>query len=110
MIPKIVNPLKCRGTIWRYAPSNTEANRLKLQHPATFADALARDLILCFSQPGDLVLDPFVGSGTTCVVAAQNERRWIGIDIASEYCEIACERLQIEVTAMPAKTGFVKKG
>ncbi len=92
-----VNPLKCRGTVWKYATSNTEGNRLKLKHPATYPDKLAEDIVLCFSKPGDIVLDPTAGSGTTCVVAAQNERRFIGIDMSEEYCRIANERLTAEV-------------
>ena len=95
---KEVNPTKCRGTVWRYATSNTEGNRLKLKHPATYPDKLVEDIIHCFSKPGEIVLDPTAGSGTTCVVAAQTERRYIGIDISEEYCAIARERLQTEVT------------
>jgi len=94
--PKAVNPLKCRGTVWQYATSNTEGNRLKLQHPATFPDKLAEDLILCFSNPGDRVLDPMCGSGTTCVVALRHDRKYIGIDISEEYCQIARERIDAE--------------
>ncbi len=93
---KIVNPTKCRGTVWHYAASNTEGNRVKKQHPATFPDKLALDLIHCFSQEGDVVLDPFAGSGTTCVMAARAGRQFIGIDIADQYCEIACQRLRTE--------------
>lgn len=93
---KVVNPMKCRGTVWHYAASNTEGNRIKKQHPATFPDKLARDLIACFSREGDLVLDPFAGSGTTCVMAAQAGRRFIGIDIAGQYCEVARDRLRTE--------------
>ena len=91
---KAVNPLKCRGTVWRYATSNAEGNKLKLQHPATFPDKLAEDLILCFSDPGDVVLDPTCGSGTTCVMAARNGRQFLGLEISDEYCEIARRRLE----------------
>lgn len=94
--PKAVNPLKCRGTVWQYATSNTEGNKLKLRHPATFPDKLAEDLILCFSKPDEIVLDPMCGSGTTCVMALHNHRRYIGIDISEEYCQIARERLEGE--------------
>jgi site-specific DNA-methyltransferase (adenine-specific) len=94
--PKVVNPLKCRGTIWQYSTSNTEGNKLKLQHPATFPDKLAADLILCFSEPNDIVLDPMCGSGTTCVMSKRHQRRYIGIDIGQEYCEIARKRLDLE--------------
>ncbi len=90
---KTVNPTKCRGTIWKYATSNTEGNRLKLNHPATFPDKLAEDLILCFSDENDLVLDPMCGSGTTCVMALENNRQAIGIEINAEYCEIARQRI-----------------
>lgn len=96
--PKEVNPMKCRGTIWKYATSNTEGNRLKLKHPATYPDKLVEDIIDCFSEPGDLILDPTAGSGTTCVVAAQKQRRYIGMDISEDYCEIARQRLETEVT------------
>jgi DNA modification methylase len=94
--PKPVNPKKCRGTIWNYATSNTEGNRLKLKHPATYPDRLAQDLIECFSKPDDVVLDPMMGSGTTCVVAANAGRRYIGMDISEEYAAIARQRLAME--------------
>lgn len=97
--PKAVNAEKCRGTVWRYASSNTEGNRVKLRHPATFPDKLAEDIILCFSEPGDLVLDPMCGSGTTCVMAAKNDRRFLGMEISEEYCAIAEQRLREETRA-----------
>lgn len=98
---KSVNQEKCPGTVWDYATSNTEGNRLKLQHPATFPDRLARDIILAFSQPGDLVLDPMCGSGTTCVAAYKEGRRFIGIDINPAYIEIAEKRLAVEGEVEP---------
>lgn len=94
--PKPVNSEKCRGTVWRYRTSNTEGNRLKLKHPATFPDSLAKDLILCFSNPNDMVLDPMCGSGTTCVMAVKNSRRTMGIEINDEYCALAEKRIAIE--------------
>ena len=99
--PKTVNPLKCRGTVWQYSTSNTEGNRLKLKHPATFPDKLAEDLILCFSNKNDTVLDPMCGSGTTCVMALKNHRRTIGLEISKEYCTIAKQRLKTEITPKP---------
>jgi DNA modification methylase len=98
--PKAVSEMKCRGTVWRYSTSNSEGNRLKLQHPATFPDKLAEDLILCFSKPNELVFDPMCGSGTTCVMAKKNNRNFIGIDIAEEYCQIARKRLEDETNQM----------
>jgi len=87
--------LKCRGTIWPYSTSNSEGDKLKLQHPATFPDALARDLILCFSPPGGLVLDPLAGSGTVGVECIRQGRDFIGIEISQEYCDIMGQRLHI---------------
>ncbi len=95
--PKAVNAMKCRGTVWKYSTSNSEGNRLKLKHPATYPDKLAEDLILCFSQAGDTVLDPMCGSGTTCVMAAKNHRKPIGIEINHDYCVIADARITNEV-------------
>ncbi|MCW5763418.1 MAG: site-specific DNA-methyltransferase, partial [Phycisphaeraceae bacterium] len=95
--PKAVNAKKCRGTIWNYSTSNTEGNRTKLAHPATYPDKLAEDLIQCFSLPGDLVLDPMCGSGTTAVVAANLDRRFLAIEINPEYVEIIEKRLREEV-------------
>ena len=95
--PKVVNDMKCRGTLWEYATSNTEGNRTKLEHPATYPDKLAEDLIMCFSKPGDLVLDPMCGSGTTCVMAAKNKRNFIGIEINKDYCNIIEKRINLEI-------------
>ncbi len=94
--PKPVNEMKCRGTVWFYSTSNAEGNKLKLKHPATYPDKLAEDLILCFSDEGDLVLDPMCGSGTTCVAARKSRRDYIGIDISPNYTEIARLRLERE--------------
>ena len=91
-----VQPWQCRGTVWRYAPSSAERNRLKLEHPATMPDALAGDLIAGFSDPGDLVLDPLMGSGTTCVMAARLGRRFLGMDASAQYVQIAQGRLEAE--------------
>ena len=57
---------------------------------------LSYDFIECFCPPDGVVLDPFVGSGTTCVAAKSLKRNYIGIDIAEEYCEIARERVETE--------------
>lgn len=86
---------KCRGTIWKYSTSNTERNKIKMQHPATFPDALALDIIKCFSKEGDKVLDPMFGSGTTVRMALTQKRYGMGIEINDEYFDIArkiCEK------------------
>ena len=95
---KPVNAKKCRGTIWKYATSNTEGNRTKLKHPATYPDKLAEDLILCFSQPGETVLDPMCGSGTTAILAANNHRKFVAIEMNADYVDIIRQRMKDEVT------------
>ena len=66
-------------------------------HPAIFPEALARDHILSWSNEGDIVLDPFNGSGTTTKMAREMGRHYIGIEINPEYCEIARNRLAQQV-------------
>lgn len=68
-----------------------------IAHPARFPEKLAEFFILSGSNEGDLVLDPFSGSGTTAIIAAKNKRRWIGIDANKDYCELASERMKIEM-------------
>lgn len=62
-------------------------------HAATFPVALPEWFVRLFTEEDDVVLDPFVGSGTTCVAALQLGRQWIGIDISQEYVSITRERL-----------------
>ena len=62
-------------------------------HSAAFPVPLPVWFIKLFTQPGDIVLDPFVGSGTTAVAAKQLGRYYVGVDIGEEYCRMARERL-----------------
>lgn len=62
-------------------------------HPASFPVALARDHILSWSTPGDTVLDPFMGSGTTGVACIQTDRNFIGIEISDEYYKMSSDRI-----------------
>ncbi len=64
------------------------------QHPTEKAVSVIAPLVRAFSKPGDLVLDPFSGSGTTAVAAALNDRRYIGIELDSRYCDLARKRLE----------------
>lgn len=84
-----------RNNIWRYVVGGGFATKDKIahKHPAIFPEKLAEDHILTWSNEGDLVLDPFVGSGTTPKMAKLNKRNYIGIDISQEYIDIANERL-----------------
>ena len=65
-----------------------------------FPEKLAEDHILSWSNPGDIVLDPFVGSGTTPKMAIRHNRHFIGIDISPEYCDLARRRIAAVDTVM----------
>lgn len=91
-----VNPFSTRENIWYYANGFMKSTKDKIafDHPAIFPDALAEDHVLSWTNPGDLILDPFAGSGTTLKAAAKHRRKWIGIEIAEEYAQIAQKRTE----------------
>lgn len=64
------------------------------EHSATFPVALPEWFIKLFTQPGDVVLDPFIGSGSTAIAALNLNRHFIGIDVLEEYCELARNALR----------------
>lgn len=89
---KLKNPVpdySPRTNIWKYTTSFND----KTGHPAPFPEALARDHIISWSNPGDVVLDPFIGSGTTAKMAILTGRNYIGFEISEEYCDIATRRV-----------------
>lgn len=65
----------------------------RVKHPAPFSVELASRVIKLYSYQDDVVLDPFVGSGTTCVAAKMLGRHYVGYDISQQYCDIALERV-----------------
>jgi site-specific DNA-methyltransferase (cytosine-N4-specific) len=81
---------------------NTQSYREASGHFATFPPGLIEPCVLSASRPGDLVLDPFVGSGTTALVAGLQGRRFLGIELNPDYTEMARQRL--------LKVGFVERG
>lgn len=66
----------------------------RVGHPAPFPVALAHRVIQLFSYVDDVILDPFAGSGTTCVAALQSGRKYVGYDIEPEYCQLAEQRIK----------------
>lgn len=93
---KLANPVKkekIKGNIWEYVVGKKAEDQEAKGHPAPFPCALARDHILSWTNKGDIVLDPMCGSGTTCKSAYELERKYIGIDISAEYCNLARERI-----------------
>ena len=85
-----------RNNIWRinngYGYSTKDD--IAYSHPAIFPEKLAADHIYSWSNKGDLVYDPFMGSGTTAKMAHLQKRNWIGSEISKEYCELTEKRIQ----------------
>lgn len=79
--------LDCRNTVLRYPIARPTG------HPTPKPLNLMRELILASSKKGDVVLDPFMGGGTTPLAALMEGRRYIGIDINNKYCKIAEDRI-----------------
>jgi site-specific DNA-methyltransferase (adenine-specific) len=86
-----------RFNVWKVNPEMSNANRF---HPGQMPEALARDHIMSWSNPGDVVLDPFSGSGTTAKMARETGRRFIGIEVNPEYVEISRKRLAQQALPM----------
>lgn len=76
-------------SIWRFATERAS----RVNHPAPFPVELPRRCIEMYTFAGDIVFDPFNGSGTTCVAAKQSGRVFVGMDLSEEYCSIADERI-----------------
>ena len=79
--------------IWSYVVGGGSSVEYGTKHPAAFPEKLASDHILSWSNEGDMVLDPFVGSGTTGIAAAKLNRRFIGVDCSEEYINLSLKRM-----------------
>ena len=108
---KKVKQFGVRYNIWKYSvgKGNTTKDDV-FAHPAIFPEKLAADHILSWSNSGDIVLDPMSGSGTTVKMANLLSRRYIGIDISPEYCQIAEDRLRAVDTGVPVKEARAGQG
>lgn len=91
-----LNEEKTLTNIWDYAVGlgGTTNDKIAFKHPAVFPEKLAQDHILSWSNEGDIVFDPFSGSGTTCKMAKLNNRKYLGMEISAEYTEISKERMK----------------
>ena len=85
-----INKTKIHSNIFSYSVGNDRASKC---HPAPFPKQLAKDHILSWSNEGDTILDPFMGSGTTGVACKQTGRDFIGIEMDAGYFEIAQDRI-----------------
>lgn len=95
-VKRAINPTKCPGTVWDYLMAG-DKNTLKRKHPAVFPDKIPFDFIRVFCPEDGIVLDPFMGSGSTAIAAIKTKRNYIGFDISEEYVAIADERIKIEL-------------
>jgi site-specific DNA-methyltransferase (adenine-specific) len=73
--------------IWKFPPSRNEG------HVCSFPEKLVENCILPTTEEGDIIIDPFLGSGTTAIVAMKHNRRFIGIEKDKEYFELACSKI-----------------
>jgi len=97
------NDLGVRFNIWRINTGKgfSTKDEIAYKHPAIFPEALARDHIISWSNPGDLILDCFMGSGTTLKMSKELGRNYIGIDSSIEYCQLSRKRLLSTNTPLP---------
>jgi len=84
-------------SVWEVPPESAR----RVGHPAPFPVELAARVIRLYCYRDDVVLDPFVGSGTTCVAAAINGRHFVGYDISPEYVDLSWKRLREEAQFEP---------
>jgi site-specific DNA-methyltransferase (adenine-specific) len=84
----VLNMERYKDNIWDCAIAQN-----KTEHPAVFPESLVSDHILSWSNEGDIIYDPFMGSGTTAIAAKKLGRNYIGSEISKEYCAIAASRI-----------------
>jgi site-specific DNA-methyltransferase (adenine-specific) len=82
--------LELTKSVWSFPAVSAR----RIGHPAPFPEELPRRLIELYSYKGDVVLDPFCGSGTTCLAAVNTERQYVGYEIDPEYVKLAEERIR----------------
>lgn len=78
-------------SVWRINPASAK----RIGHPAPFPVELPERLIKLYTYKDDLILDPFIGAGTTAIAAKQNGRHYIGYETDADYCALANERIQL---------------
>ncbi len=93
--------LEWTKSVWNFPAVSAK----KIGHPAPFPEQLPHRLIQLYTFSGEIVLDPFAGSGTTCLAALQDGRGYIGYEINSEYVELAQQRLAERASSSP-EDGF----
>ena len=86
---------KIKGNIWYFTAGKNHSTKdeIAFKHPAIFPEQLANDHIISWSNPNDVIFDPFMGSGTTGKMALLNGRSFIGSELDKVYFEISKERI-----------------
>jgi len=86
---------KIKGNVWLFGSGYNKSTRdnIAFEHPAIFPEQLAKDHIISWSEPGNIVLDPFCGSGTTLKQAIETGRQYIGIDCSHTYVSLSRKRI-----------------
>lgn len=88
--------MKYTNGVWTFPGESKK----RIGHPAPFPKELPYRAIKLFSFQGDTVFDPFMGSGTTLVVAGNNKRKAVGLEIDANYCELAKHRIMMDVPSL----------
>jgi len=92
------NPLgKNPGDVWilpKVTSGNGRASRERTAHPAQFPISVVKRIILACSNIDDLIFDPFAGSGSTLIAAIHCKRKYLGVEVRPDYCEIAERRIR----------------
>ena len=96
----VIHDTKIKGNIFSYRTGSLTDSK-KYHHPAMFPYDLAKDQILSWSSEGDVVLDPFMGSGTVGVACKSLNRHFIGIEINDKYFNMAKERIENTLQSLP---------
>ena len=83
-------------SVWTFPAVSAQ----QIGHPAPFSEELPHRLIQLYTFKDDVVLDPFVGSGTTCLAAAKDSRYYIGYDISPEYVKLSEKRISAYINQL----------
>lgn len=92
-----INDEKIKSNLWFYGVgfNQTTTDKFAFDHPAMYPEELVKDHVISWTNPGDIIYDPFMGSGTTAKISMMLGRNFIGTDISEEYCKIARKRVEI---------------
>ena len=92
---KVINEYGVRTNIWKYNHGGfSSKDKIAYEHPATFPEKLVEDHIKSWSHRGDVVFDPFGGSGTTAKISIKLDRKWLYVEKVEKYCDVAKRRIE----------------